>query len=98
MPSFSMKPAKYLYDKPLPNYLVPKTVLSYLPHPVGSLSSNNFSVEHRICSKLKGKEDSPRVNCWSLFWYFIQKKPRTVATLALTVQSLYYSDRSHPLC
>ncbi len=49
MPSFSMKPAKYFYNKPLPKYLDPKTVLIYLPHPVGSLSSNNFSVEHRIC-------------------------------------------------
>jgi hypothetical protein len=67
-----MKPAKYFYDKLL---IDPKTVPIYLPHPVGSLSSNNFSVEHRICSKLKGIEDSPRVNCWSLFWYFIKKKP-----------------------
>jgi hypothetical protein len=34
MPSFSMRPAKYFYDKPLPIYLDPKTVLNYLPHPV----------------------------------------------------------------
>jgi hypothetical protein len=35
MPSFSMRPAKYFYDKPLPKYLDPfKTVLIYLPHPV----------------------------------------------------------------
>ncbi len=34
MPSFSMRPAKYIYDKPLPKYLDPKTVLIYLPHPV----------------------------------------------------------------
>jgi hypothetical protein len=36
MPSFSMRPAKYFYDKPLPKYLDPKTVLIYLPHPVFS--------------------------------------------------------------
>jgi hypothetical protein len=34
MPSFLMRPAKYFYDKPLPKYLDPKTVLIYLPHPV----------------------------------------------------------------
>jgi hypothetical protein len=34
MPSFSMRPAKHFYDKPLPKYLDPKTVLIYLPHPV----------------------------------------------------------------
>jgi hypothetical protein len=34
MPSFSMRPAKYFYDKPSPKYLDPKTVLIYLPHPV----------------------------------------------------------------
>ncbi len=33
-PSFSMRPAKYFYGKPLPKYLDPKTVLIYLPHPV----------------------------------------------------------------
>jgi hypothetical protein len=34
MPSFSMRLAKYFYDKPLPKYLDPKNVLIYLPHPV----------------------------------------------------------------
>ena len=34
MPSFSMRPAKYFYDNPLPKYLDPKTVLIYRPHPV----------------------------------------------------------------
>ncbi len=34
MPSFSMRPAKYFYDKSLPKYLDPKTVLIYRPHPV----------------------------------------------------------------
>jgi hypothetical protein len=29
-----MRPAKYFYDNPLPNYLDPKTVLIYRPHPV----------------------------------------------------------------
>ncbi len=37
MPSFSMRPAKYFYDKPLLKYLDPKTVLIYLLHPVQSL-------------------------------------------------------------
>jgi hypothetical protein len=36
-PSFSMRPAKYFYDKPLPKYLDPKIVLIYLPHPVLSV-------------------------------------------------------------
>ncbi len=34
MHSFSMRPAKYFYDKPLTKYLDPKTVLIYRPHPV----------------------------------------------------------------
>ncbi len=34
MPTFSMRPAKYFYDNPLPIYLDPKTVLIYRPHPV----------------------------------------------------------------
>ncbi len=34
MHSFSMRPAKYFYDKPLPKHLDPKTVLIYRPHPV----------------------------------------------------------------
>jgi hypothetical protein len=34
MHSFSMRPAKYVYDKPLPKYLDPKAVLIYRPHPV----------------------------------------------------------------
>jgi hypothetical protein len=34
MHSFSMRPAKFFYDKPLPKYLDPKTVLIYRPHPV----------------------------------------------------------------
>jgi hypothetical protein len=34
MHSFSMRPAKYFYDKPLHKYLDPKTVLIYRPHPV----------------------------------------------------------------
>ncbi len=29
-----MRPEKYFYDKPLPKYLDPKTVLIYRPHPV----------------------------------------------------------------
>ncbi len=32
MHSFSMRPAKYFYDKPLPIYLDLKTVLIYRPH------------------------------------------------------------------
>jgi hypothetical protein len=38
MPSFSMRPAQYFYDSPLPEYLDPKTVLIYRPHPVCHLS------------------------------------------------------------
>ncbi len=34
MHSFSMRPAKYFYDKPLTKYLDSKTVLIYRPHPV----------------------------------------------------------------
>jgi hypothetical protein len=34
MHSFSMRPAKYFNDKPLPNYIDPKTVLIYRQHPV----------------------------------------------------------------
>ncbi len=34
MHSFSMRPAKYFYGKPLPEYLDPKTGLTYRPHPV----------------------------------------------------------------
>ncbi len=34
MLSFQMRPSKYFYDKPLPKYLDPKTVLIYRPHPV----------------------------------------------------------------
>jgi hypothetical protein len=45
MPSFSMRPAKYLYYKPLPKYLDPKNVLIYLPHPV------------QVCGDLRGGPD-----------------------------------------
>jgi hypothetical protein len=38
MPSFSMRPAKYFYDNPLPKYRDPKNVLIYRPHPVHFLS------------------------------------------------------------
>ncbi len=34
MHSFSMRPAKYFYDKPLPKYIDEITVLIYRPHPV----------------------------------------------------------------
>ncbi len=33
MLSFSIRPPKYFYDKPLPKYLISKTVLIYCPHP-----------------------------------------------------------------
>jgi hypothetical protein len=39
MHSFSMRPAKYFCDKPLPKYLDPKTVLIYRPHPVEEKAS-----------------------------------------------------------
>ncbi len=32
-----MRPAKYFYDKPLPKYIDPKTVLIYRPHPVAGI-------------------------------------------------------------
>jgi hypothetical protein len=32
--SFSMRPSKYFYDKPLPKCLDPKTILIYHTHPV----------------------------------------------------------------
>ncbi len=38
MRSFLMRPAKYFYDKLLPKYLEPKTVLIYCPHRVVSLN------------------------------------------------------------
>ncbi len=34
MHTFLMRHAKYFYDKQLPKYLDPKTVLIYRPHPV----------------------------------------------------------------
>jgi hypothetical protein len=33
MYSFSKRPAKYFYDKPMSKYLDPKIVLIYCPHP-----------------------------------------------------------------
>ena len=47
MHSFSMRPAKYFYGNPLPNYLDQKTVLIYRPHPV---EGHYFSaaVEYRV--------------------------------------------------
>ncbi len=45
MHSFSMRPAKYFYDKPLPNYHDPKTVLIYHPHPVCDGCMENFRVK-----------------------------------------------------
>ncbi len=44
MQSFSMRPAKYFYDKPLPKYLDTKTVLIYRPHPVESLHFINVKL------------------------------------------------------
>jgi hypothetical protein len=38
MHSFSMRPEKYLYDKPVPKYIDLKTVLIYRPHPVYSMN------------------------------------------------------------
>ncbi len=45
MHSFSMRPAKYFYDKPLTKYLDSKTVLIYRPHPVYPRSINRRSEE-----------------------------------------------------
>ncbi len=46
IPEMPMRPAKYFYDKPLPKYLDPKTVLIYLPHPV--LHAGRHGPELRI--------------------------------------------------
>ncbi len=51
MHSFSMRPAKYFNDKPLPKYLDPKTVLIYRPHPVYDTG---------------GKQWEQLSNCWQL--------------------------------
>jgi hypothetical protein len=53
MHSFSMRPAKYFYDNPLPNYLDPKTVLIYRPHPVVAIlkvTDENSRIRSRIRS------------------------------------------------
>jgi hypothetical protein len=59
MPSFSMRPAKYFYDNPLPKYLDPKTVLIYRPHPVCKnikiLQKNFF-----VCAIIGGVTIFPR--------------------------------------
>ncbi len=44
MHSFSMRPAKYFYDNPLPNYLDPKTVLIYRRHPVDTITTKSIVV------------------------------------------------------
>jgi hypothetical protein len=49
MPSFSMRPAKYFYDKPLPKYLDPKIVLIYRPHPVVKTASQIFLTVGTSC-------------------------------------------------
>jgi hypothetical protein len=54
MHSFSMRPAKYFYDKPLSKYLDPKTVLIYRPHPV--YGRNLFFEKMRTFSKVPGKK------------------------------------------
>jgi hypothetical protein len=45
MHSFSMRPAKNFYDKPLPKYLDPKTVLIYRPHPVQKVMQFNIQTK-----------------------------------------------------
>ncbi len=58
MHSFSMRPAKYFYDNPLPNYLDPITVLIYRPHPVYKIGEIKYTsiypVVMQSCTK-KGK-------------------------------------------
>ncbi len=48
MHSFSMRPAKYFYDKPLPKYLDPKTVLTYRPHPVYKKDQSFWLLSHLV--------------------------------------------------
>ncbi len=56
MPSFSMRPAKYFYDNPLPKYLDPKTVLIYRPHPVCVLTKlDTRGIAIRICVSIVRK-------------------------------------------
>jgi len=55
MHSFSMRPAKYFYDKPLPKYLDPKTVLIYRPHPVEQAGSIHGEYPHHSPWQSLGK-------------------------------------------
>ncbi len=43
-----MRPSKYFYDKPLPKYIDPKTVLIYRPHPVQVGSRIETVSTHRL--------------------------------------------------
>ncbi len=76
MLSFSMRPAKYFYDKPLPKYLDPKTVLIYRPHPVytndSSLSSNEVS-SYDLCAMFSGLAPQHPTLVKSFQYHFICK-------------------------
>jgi hypothetical protein len=66
MHSFSMKPAKYFYDKPLPKYLDPKTVLIYRPHPVSVQIHVQYTegglrqIKHHIPNPKSPREDKAK--------------------------------------
>ncbi len=49
--SFPMRPAKHYCEKPLPNYVDPKTVLIYCPHPVFSDQKINREKFFKLKSK-----------------------------------------------
>jgi hypothetical protein len=56
MHSFSIRPAKYFHDKPLPKYIDLKTLLIYRPHPVCRCNCYSFFdtvvLNSTICSLL----------------------------------------------
>jgi hypothetical protein len=55
MHSFSMRPAKYFYGKPLPKYLDPKTILIYRPDPV--LYYREWIFKYKNLHDFEGKVD-----------------------------------------
>jgi hypothetical protein len=87
MHSFSMRHAKYFYDKPLPKYLDPKSVLIYRPHPVlkdiGDLCVGSCFISHPDCA---GSQSGSSVRSWLQEVLY----PYTVLTNRLGTKSLLY--------
>ncbi len=67
MHRFSMRPAKYFYDKPLPKYLDPKTVLIYRLHPV--LHNPRTLFNRKVQLRLVLHFASSQLFCWQLTAY-----------------------------